>query len=215
MENKEKLNDLYPSLRSIEGNHLRDDFRQLARELALAFRTFGAVKDQSEGEEIPSKILIQDVDDQRDLREETYRNAFSCLYDASLPIRSHGLILFRRLIERSDEETLKQIETNQTILFQRFHEHLNADDSYEYLAAINVFSALATRYTDRILPILCDEYLNFNENSRKREDQLKVGEILVKTSRLLGKAKINSGRTSDLDQRKPDVDGLFDFSFSK
>ncbi len=69
-------------------------------------------------------------------------------------------------------------------LFKRFQEHLHADDSYEYLAAINVLSALANQYTERILPILCDEYINKN---RKLEDKLKVGEILVKTCRMLGK----------------------------
>lgn len=69
-------------------------------------------------------------------------------------------------------------------LFQRFQEHLHADDSYEYLAAINVLSALANQYTKQILPILCNEYMNSN---RKLEDKLKVGEILVKTCRILGK----------------------------
>jgi len=72
-------------------------------------------------------------------------------------------------------------------LFQRFQEHLHADDSYEYLAAINVLHALANQYTEQILPILCNEYMN---NNRKLEDRLKVGEILVKTCRILGKRLI-------------------------
>jgi hypothetical protein len=69
-------------------------------------------------------------------------------------------------------------------LLTRFQEHLHVDDSYEYLAAINVLSALANKYTDEILPILCNEYMN---KDRKLEDKLKVGEILVKTCRILGK----------------------------
>jgi hypothetical protein len=76
-------------------------------------------------------------------------------------------------------------------LFKRFQEHLHADDSYEYLAAINVLSALANQYTEQILPILCDEYMNKN---RRLEDKLKVGEILVKTCRMLGKRLYTLGR---------------------
>ena len=104
--------------------------------------------------------------------------------DPSIPIRAHGLILFRRLIEQSDQKTLTKIQENNMKLFQRFQEHLHAEDSYEYLAAINVLSALANRYTEEILPILCGEYVN---KDRKLEDRLKVGEILVKTCRMLGK----------------------------
>jgi hypothetical protein len=128
------------------------------------------------------------MDNERDLREETFENAFACIYDPSLPIRSHGLILFRRLIERMDEKTLEKIRENNMKFFQRFQEHLHAEDSYEYLAAINVLHALANRYTEQILPILCQEYIN---NDRKIEDRLKVGEILVKTSRILGKSILN------------------------
>ena len=187
MENKQKLASLYPSLLWIEEHHPLNEFRQLAHELSVAFLTFGAVK------EAPSparskKILIEEIDDQRDLREETFSNALACLKDPSLPIRAHGLIVFRRLIERSDPETLTKIDEKDGGLFQQFLEHLHADDSYEYLAAVNVFSALASRYTEKILPILCDEFFNRPERPRKLEDQLKVGEVLVKTCRLLGKA---------------------------
>jgi hypothetical protein len=76
-------------------------------------------------------------------------------------------------------------------LFKRFQEHLHADDSYEYLAAINVLSVLANQYTEQILPIFCDEYMN---KTRRLEDKLKVGEILVKTCRMLGKRLYTLGR---------------------
>ena len=159
----------------IKEHHFSSEIRQLAEELSIAFITFGAIKDVSSKPTIKSNLLIEEIDSERNLRDETYENAIACLYDASLPIRAHGLILFRRLIERSDAKTLQNFSLNQ--------EHLHADDSYEYLAAINVFHALANHYTDIILPILCQEYQNVN---RKLEDRLKVGEILVKTSRVLG-----------------------------
>jgi hypothetical protein len=152
----------------------------------MAFVTFGAIKDVL----LPSKsnLLIEEINNERDLREETFENACACLDDSSIPIRAHGLILFRRLIERLDEKTLVKIQENNMKLFQRFQEHLHAEDSYEYLAAINVLHALANRYTEQILPRLCNEYIN---KDRKLEDRLKVGEILVKTSRILGK-RLNS-----------------------
>lgn len=156
----------------------------------MAFVTFGAVSGKSPVTK-PASLLIEEIDDQRDLREESFDNALACLHDTSVPIRAHGLILFRRLIERADEKSLSKIEDNETELLKRFREHLHADDSYEYLAAINVLSALADRYTERILPILCDEYLNGHQRTRKFEDSLKVGEILVKTCRSLGKRRVS------------------------
>jgi hypothetical protein len=161
----------------------------LAYELSNAFVTFGAIKETSV--KTKSNLLIEEINEERDLREETFQNAFACLYDLSLPIRAHGLILFRRLIERSDEETLGKISEDNMKLLTRFQEHLHADDSYEYLAAINVLSALASRYTDKVLPILCCEYTNQNDLDRKLEDKLKVGEILVKTCRLIGKKNVH------------------------
>lgn len=172
----------------IEEFHRSNEFRQLAHELSVAFLTFGAVKDV---ETSKKKILIEELNDnERDLRDETFDNAFACLNDTSLPIRAHGLILFRRLIERADDKTLSNIDDPQSKLFEKFQEHLHAEDSYEYLAAINVLSVLTNRYTDKILPILCDEYFNQNQTRRRKtEDQLKVGEILVKITRLLGKGR--------------------------
>ncbi|CAF0838761.1 unnamed protein product [Rotaria sordida] len=180
-ENKQILASFYPSLIWIEQNHSNNELCQLAHELSIAFITYGAIKEQTT--KIKSTLLIEELNNERDLREETFQNALTCLYDSSIPIRAHGLILFRRLIERNDKETLNKIENDNINLFQRFQEHLHADDSYEYLAAINVFNALTNQYTDKILPLLCNEYINKN---RKLEDKLKVGEILVKTCRLLG-----------------------------
>lgn len=194
METKEKLVKLHPLLVSIEKEHQREDLRSLARELSIGFRTFGAVRQEKE------KLLVEPIEENRDLREETYRNGFLCLQDASVPIRAHGLIIFRRLIERADRETCSKIEENIDEHFQLFEKHLDAEDSYEYLAAINVFSALANRYTERVLKILCDQYLNADGKTRKAEDQLKIGEILLKTCKCLGltnlRLKIKTKRTA-------------------
>ncbi|CAF3583265.1 unnamed protein product [Adineta steineri] len=180
-ENKQILASLYSSFVWIEQNHSNTELCQLAHELSMAFVTFGAVKEIST--EIKSNLLIEEINNERDLRAETYENAFACLSDPSIPIRAHGLILFRRLIERSDKETLLKIQDKNLNLLKHFQEHLHAEDSYEYLAAINVLCVLANQYTDEILPKLCNEYMNKN---RKLEDKLKVGEILVKTCRILG-----------------------------
>jgi len=188
-ENKQILASFYPLLTRIEQNHSNNELRQLANELSIAFVTFGAVKEISTKPK--SSLLIEEINNERDLRSETFENALACLYDLSIPIRAHGLILFRRLIERSDQETLGKIQDNNMKLFKRFQEHLHADDSYEYLAAINVLSVLANQYTEQILPILCDEYMNEN---RRLEDKLKVGEILVKTCRMLGKRLYTLGK---------------------
>jgi hypothetical protein len=173
-------------LQWIKENHLSNEIRQLSHELSTAFVTFGAVKDNVNNVK-DKKILIEEIEEQRDLREESFVNAWTCLQDASLPIRAHGLIVFRRLIERADRETLMKFDDEQLNLFERIHQHLRAEDSYEYLAAINVFNALANRHTDKVLPILCHEYVHERDSFRQLEDQLKVGEVLVRTSRLLGK----------------------------
>ncbi|CAF3184423.1 unnamed protein product [Rotaria sp. Silwood2] len=180
-ENKQILASFYSSLIWIEQNYPNNELCQLAHELSIAFITYGAVKEESTKKK--STLLIEELNDERDLREETFQNALTCLYDSSIPIRAHGLILFRRLIERNDNETISKIQDNNMKLFQQFQEHLHADDSYEYLAAINVLSALANQFTDKILPLLCHEYISKN---RKLENKLKVGEILVKTCHSLG-----------------------------
>ncbi|CAF3691454.1 unnamed protein product, partial [Rotaria sp. Silwood1] len=179
-ENKQILASFYSSLIWIEQNHSNNELCQLAHELSIAFITYGAIKEEST--KTKSSLLIEELNNERDLREETFQNALTCLYDSSIPIRAHGLILFRRLIEQNDKETLDKIQNDNIKLFQRFQEHLYADDSYEYLAAINVFSVLTNQFTDKILPLLCNEYINKN---RKLEDKLKVGEILVKICRSL------------------------------
>ncbi|CAF3605120.1 unnamed protein product [Rotaria sp. Silwood1] len=184
-ENKQILASFYSSLIWIEQNHSNNELCQLAHELSIAFITYGAIKEEST--KTKSSLLIEELNNERDLREETFQNALTCLYDSSIPIRAHGLILFRRLIEQNDKETLDKIQNDNIKLFQRFQEHLYADDSYEYLAAINVFSVLTNQFTDKILPLLCNEYINKN---RKLEDKLKVGEILVKICRSLGDMSI-------------------------
>ncbi|CAF1546090.1 unnamed protein product, partial [Didymodactylos carnosus] len=172
-ESKTRLSNMYPLLELIEKKHLNSDIVRLAKELKIAFVTFGAVVESTSTQRQP---LIEEI---RDIKEESYDNAIELLNDDALPLRAHGLILFRRLLEKKDAKTLSKVDK----LFDLFQKYLQEEDSYIYLAAINALCALADRYTDKVLPLLCHEYTMIE---RKLEDKLKVGEVLVKVSKLLG-----------------------------
>lgn len=75
-------------------------------------------------------------------------------------------------------------------------EQLKDQDSYLYLSAINGIASLATHCTSEVLSVLCGEFLNCTKedeietaaNKNKNiELRMKIGDIIVKTTRRLGK----------------------------
>ena len=121
------------------------------------------------------------------------QQAFQELLDPLVPVRGHALISLKRLLEQKDPEALEKQET----LVKIFHENLDHSDTYIYLAAIQGLAVLTNRLPDHILPLLADEYVNFdrlkaNDKSKEKvmerspELRMKLGEVLMKCIRDLG-----------------------------
>lgn len=92
-----------------------------------------------------------------------------------VPVRAHGLVALRKLIDKKDPQTIK----NKNTILEHFLSNVKFNDSYVYLAAINGLISLAIYEPNLILDILITEY----RLSKKLdlETRLKIGEALTKT----------------------------------
>ena len=76
--------------------------------------------------------------------------AYKELLDPLVPVRGHGLITLRRLVEKGDSSALDQHD----VLMGIFRENLGHNDSYIYLSAIQGMAALAGRRAKEALPVI-------------------------------------------------------------
>lgn len=176
---KKELQILLPSLKSIKEIYENTDLSSLADVLYVNIATYGAVK--LEPTEIkPKKPLIEELSADNELTGHfKFDDILKELSDPRLPVRGHGLIELRKLIESKDEIYIKEKDRIMRILI----DGIKNDDSYIYLASINALIALANNDPDRILKILLKEYV-----LSKRLDEtnkLKIGEVLTKCVRNL------------------------------
>ncbi|XP_050438421.1 transport and Golgi organization protein 6 homolog isoform X2 [Adelges cooleyi] len=101
--------------------------------------------------------------------------------DPLLPCRAHALIELKKLVESRDKDVLAKKSTILVVV----QENLKNADSYLYLSAIFTLSSLCTFCPNDILPILCEEYCMPDNYNHSAETRLKIGEVLMKTVRLL------------------------------
>ncbi|CAH4006327.1 unnamed protein product [Pieris brassicae] len=124
--------------------------------------------------------------------DSAYDKALSNVFDELLPVRAHGIMELRKLIDAGDTETISK----RHYLFCLFQEHLKDLDSYVYLSAINGIASLATHCTEDVLGVLCKEFLQIStENieiseNNKAELRMKIGDIVVKVTKRLGELAI-------------------------
>ncbi|XP_066597837.1 uncharacterized protein Tango6 isoform X2 [Prorops nasuta] len=115
-----------------------------------------------------------------------FEEAVKDLGDPLVPVRAHGLITLTKLIEIKDPVAIAR----KTIILRLFEENLKHDDSFIYLSAINGFCALATSFPQVVLETLVQEYIDMPQrvidSEFTSETRMKLGEILVKTTRSLG-----------------------------
>lgn len=66
---------------------------------------------------------------------------------------------------------------------------MKEEDSYIYLNAIRGLTALADIFPDTVLNILCEEYSDGTkkQNDEGHEVRMKLGESLVRVTKILGK----------------------------
>ena len=138
-------------------------------------------KSRSEMEKGSAQTTVQNKSELEQAYEE--------LCDPLLPVRGHGLIRITRMIQRKDSEVVERPDA----VFKIFLENLDHTDSYIYLAAVSGLTALSDLCPDLIVSKLCVQFANFDQvrdkkgPKRKVELRMKIGEVLVKASRCLGK----------------------------
>lgn len=115
--------------------------------------------------------------------------AFKELCDPLVPVRGHGLIRLYHLVEKRDPA----IHGKQELLLKIFEENLDHGDSYIYLSAVKGLTALCEEHAALVVPRVCQQFADYrkgkdgNEGSKSPELRMKLGEIIVKASRCLGK----------------------------
>lgn len=100
--------------------------------------------------------------------------------DPLLPVRGHAMRQLARLISAGDKEA----KTKKEVILCIFQENLKHEDSYLYLSAIEGMSSLAAEYPDTVLMTLIVQYSR--TDMLPTDTRLKVGETLVRVTRLLG-----------------------------
>ncbi|EFN83717.1 Transmembrane and coiled-coil domain-containing protein 7 [Harpegnathos saltator] len=115
-----------------------------------------------------------------------FDKAIKDLADSLIPVQANGLITLRKLIEDQDPFTI----AHRRIVLDLLQTNLKHEDSYIYLASINGLCALATAYPQEVIKILIPEYIDMPNRITgteiTNETRIKLGEILVKTTRALG-----------------------------
>ena len=200
---KKKLQDFLPLLFEIKDIYVDTDLESLSQSLYATIATYGLPKDEyskattnncndnkkkkplievlSEEEHHDSNKNQQQQNETKYDRTESYENALMHLNDPMVPVKAHGLVMLRRLVEKRDSKCLE----NREQVLATFLKHLKHDDSYIYLAAINGLIAL-TAFGDpneQVLDTLVESFLTCQTTNGKLDvdNKLKIGESLTKT----------------------------------
>ncbi|XP_078383567.1 transport and Golgi organization protein 6 homolog [Oculina patagonica] len=148
----------------------------------------------------------------QDETSSEFDKAFSQLCDPLLPVRGHAMMKLASLLSHRDPKAVQATDS----LLKIFLEQLTHDDSYIYLAAIQGLVSLADVRADMVIPQLAQEFAtcrkeagddasrtrDINEKgyykssetvssgssrpARTPELRMKLGEALVKATRLCG-----------------------------
>ncbi|XP_008553458.1 transport and Golgi organization protein 6 homolog [Microplitis demolitor] len=117
--------------------------------------------------------------------DDNFDKALQDLADPLLPVRAHGLITLTKLIETSDSRALDKKD----LVLCLFKENLKDEDSFVYLTAVNGLCAMALKFPNQVIEVLVQEFVDMPTRGKGEiapENRAKLGEILVKTTRLLG-----------------------------
>ncbi|XP_014469341.1 PREDICTED: transport and Golgi organization protein 6 homolog isoform X2 [Dinoponera quadriceps] len=117
---------------------------------------------------------------------DKFDKAVRDLADPLIPVQANGLMTLRKLIESQDPCTVAR----RGIVLSLLQTNLKHEDSYIYLASINGLCALATAFPQEVIETLVPEYIDMPNRITGTEvtieTRVKLGEMLVKTTRALG-----------------------------
>ncbi|KOG97514.1 Rtp1p DI49_4268 [Saccharomyces eubayanus] len=113
-----------------------------------------------------------DGDTETDIDMDTLDRAMTNLNDPLIPIKSHGLIKLRNLVEKKSKViTVKKV-------LQIHLDYLKNSDPFIYLNVIKGLTALCELDPETTIPPLVDFYAN-KRNKNKLDNVLKVGEVFI------------------------------------
>lgn len=161
---KQKLQVVLPGLDNLKNMFLNTEIEDMIDNLYVSIATYLGIKTQK-------KVLIEQLD------EDEYSKAIRDIKDPLIPIKAHGYVELRKLIEKNDPKCIQNLSQVTELSLRG----LKSEDSYLYLAAINCMIALTVYQPKSTLDPLIHQFMNGQKLSV--EDRLKVGEVLTKTVR--------------------------------
>ncbi|KAH9101255.1 hypothetical protein LEN26_015769 [Aphanomyces euteiches] len=121
-----------------------------------------------EAEEVPTPAPVT--------FEETLELSKQDLESPQVPLRARGLARLTKWIRRGAPLDID-------LLFPLFVRHLEDNDSYVFLAAVQALAGLGDKYADKSIPMLLDAV---NDKKYSLEKRIKLSEALVFTARRCG-----------------------------
>ena len=100
----------------------------------------------------PTRVLIEEIDSE-------YSNCLKDINDPLVPVRAHGLVTLRKLIEKRDEQVMSDCDK----VYEISVRNLKFEDSYVYLAAINTLIAFADYKPEKVMDVLIGQFQDTNK----------------------------------------------------
>lgn len=100
-----------------------------------------------------NRVLIEEIEDE-------YSSCLKDINDPLVPVRAHGLVTLRKLVEKRDQQAIDDFDK----VLDMSMRNLKFEDSYVYLAAINVLIALADYRPQKLM----DTLINLFQSNEKR-----------------------------------------------
>ena len=174
---KKDLQVLLPLLDQLKVIYQQTEIETMCESLCISIATYCGVPSnrQDSSKKQQAKVLIEELNSS----DNDYEKSLSDLKDPLIPVRAHGMVMLRKLIESKNEKCLANI----SFLTDQFIKGLKSEDSYLYLAAINGLISLTDYDPNRILDLLIKEYMDM-KTKLDVENRLKIGEVLTRSIRL-------------------------------
>lgn len=128
---KERLRLFMPILERLKNDYKDNEVAEMAESLFISIGTNCAIK--SEPIKSRSKANNKLIEEIQQGSMDDYDKALNDVKDPLIPVKAHGLVSLRKMIDSRNEKCL----TNQNELIDLFMKYLKHDDSYVYLASIN------------------------------------------------------------------------------
>lgn len=127
---KDQLRTLMPLLERVKTDYRRYDVAEMADSLLVSIATNCPIKSGEFAKSSEKRApLIEEISEPID----EYERALNDVKDPLVPVKAHGLVSLRKLIDARNERCM----THRDELIELFMKYVKHEDSYIYLAAIN------------------------------------------------------------------------------